>query len=155
MTASLTIGIESAGTDDIRALFRVADDYYDTLYPPDRNHPVSVEAFLQVQSFVLAARIDGKLAGIGAILFFDGYAEVKRMFVPAEFRGHGIGRKILTALHKLAAEQDATCIRLETGTRQPEAIALYLSSGYVERGPFGPYDRSPVSLYFERIVAPD
>lgn len=152
MTESLIIDVEPADTDDIQSLFQFADAYYDTLYPLDRNHPVSTEALQQVQSFLLAARIGGKLAGIGAILFFDEYAEVKRMFVPAEFRGRGIGKKILNALHKLALEHDATCIRLETGIRQPEAIALYRSSGYVERGPFGPYEHSPVSLYFEHII---
>jgi putative acetyltransferase len=155
MTVSVVIGIEIPDADDIQALFQVADAYYDTLYPPDRNHPVSAEALRQVQSFLLAARIDGELAGIGAMPFFDGYAEVKRMFVSVEFRGRGIGRKILFELHKLAAEQGVRCIRLETGIRQPEAIALYRSVGYVERGPFGPYEDSPASLYFERITTSD
>ena len=41
-------------------------------------------------------------------------------------------------------------MRLETGTKQPEAIALYRKFGYVERGPFGAYKPDPLSIFMEK-----
>jgi len=39
---------------------------------------------------------------------------------------------------------------LETGLRQPEAIALYESLGYRRREPYGRYRDSPLSVCLER-----
>lgn len=61
----------------------------------------------------------------------DGDAELKRMFVVPEARGQGIARLILARLEEDAREAGRTRMVLETGVHQPEAIALYTSSGYV------------------------
>jgi putative acetyltransferase len=45
--------------------------------------------------------------------------------------------------------------RLETGIRQPEAIALYRKLGYVERGPYGAYVTDPLSLFMEKKLERD
>ena len=62
--------------------------------------------------------------------YADGDAELKRMFVVAEARGQGLARRILAALEEDAREAGRTRMVLETGIEQPEAIALYSSSGY-------------------------
>ncbi|MEV0368261.1 GNAT family N-acetyltransferase [Streptomyces sp. NPDC050636] len=59
-----------------------------------------------------------------------GDAEIKRMFVLPEARGRGLARRILAALEADARAAGRTRMVLETGTEQPEAIALYASSGY-------------------------
>jgi hypothetical protein len=41
---------------------------------------------------------------------------------------------------------------LETGLAQPEAIALYESSGYVPIPPFGHYQDAPLSRCYARVV---
>ncbi|QNP72162.1 GNAT family N-acetyltransferase [Streptomyces roseirectus] len=69
----------------------------------------------------------------------DGDAELKRMFVIREMRGHGLARRILAALEDDARAAGRTRMILETGTEQPEAIALYLSSGYEPCPKFGYY----------------
>jgi putative acetyltransferase len=33
---------------------------------------------------------------------------------------------------------------------QPEALEIYPSAGYRERGPFGPYRDDPLTLFLER-----
>ncbi|MEU2059800.1 GNAT family N-acetyltransferase [Streptomyces sp. NPDC013455] len=69
----------------------------------------------------------------------DGDAELKRMFVVAEMRGRGLARRMLTALEDDARAAGRTRMVLETGTKQPEAIALYTSSGYTPCAKFGFY----------------
>ncbi|WP_416973867.1 GNAT family N-acetyltransferase [Streptomyces sp. 4F14] len=69
----------------------------------------------------------------------DGDAELKRMFVIREMRGVGLARRILAALEEDARAAGRTRMVLETGTEQPEAIALYVSSGYEPCPKFGYY----------------
>ncbi|MEV6393555.1 GNAT family N-acetyltransferase [Streptomyces sp. NPDC051907] len=62
--------------------------------------------------------------------YADGDAELKRMYVIPEARGLGLARTILAALEEDARAAGRTRMVLETGIRQPEAIALYESTGY-------------------------
>ncbi|MGW6013996.1 GNAT family N-acetyltransferase [Streptomyces sp. NPDC055210] len=71
--------------------------------------------------------------------YSDGDAELKRMFVIGEARGNGLARRILGALEADARAAGRTRMVLETGNKQPEAIALYASSGYEPCVKFGHY----------------
>ncbi|MBZ4321567.1 GNAT family N-acetyltransferase [Streptomyces huiliensis] len=63
--------------------------------------------------------------------YADGDAELKRMYVVPAARGRGLARRILALLEEDARAAGRVRMVLETGTEQPEAIALYTSSGYV------------------------
>ncbi|MBN0048332.1 GNAT family N-acetyltransferase [Streptomyces actuosus] len=69
----------------------------------------------------------------------NGDAELKRMYVVDDMRGRGIARLILAALEDDARDAGRIRMVLETGTKQPEAIALYASSGYAPCTKFGYY----------------
>ncbi|MFF4032202.1 GNAT family N-acetyltransferase [Streptomyces sviceus] len=69
----------------------------------------------------------------------DGDAELKRMYVIEQMRGRGLARRILTALEDHARAAGRSRMVLETGIKQPEAIALYTSSGYEPCVKFGYY----------------
>lgn len=84
----------------------------------------------------------------------DGDAEVKRMFVRAGHRGRGHARAVLAELERSAAAAGRRRTVLETGTRQPEAIALYTSSGYVRMTAFGVYRDSPNCRCFAKALPP-
>ncbi|MFZ4238622.1 GNAT family N-acetyltransferase [Streptomyces murinus] len=71
--------------------------------------------------------------------YSDGDAELKRMYVVEEVRGRGLARRMLTALEEDARAAGRLRMVLETGTKQPEAIALYTSSGYTLCPKFGFY----------------
>ena len=75
-------------------------------------------------------------------------AEIKRMFVVREARGAGHARAVLAHLERTAAEAGARAMVLETGTAQPEAIALYDSSGYTPIASFGHYHWAPENRCF-------
>ncbi|MET1059612.1 MAG: GNAT family N-acetyltransferase [Nocardioides sp.] len=72
-------------------------------------------------------------------------AEVKRMYVAPAGRGRGLARRMLAHLEATAFEAGAQAAVLETGVAQPEAIALYESSGYLPVPGFGHYRDSPLS----------
>ena len=72
-------------------------------------------------------------------------AEVKRMYVAQAARHRGVARRMLAHLEETALAAGAEAAILETGIAQPEAIALYESSGYVAIPGFGHYRDSPLS----------
>jgi ribosomal protein S18 acetylase RimI-like enzyme len=75
-------------------------------------------------------------------------AEVKRMYVVPTARGRGHARAMLAHLERTALLAGADVIVLETGTAQPEAIALYTSAGYQQIENYGYYADSPLSRCF-------
>jgi GNAT superfamily N-acetyltransferase len=82
----------------------------------------------------------------------DGDAELKRMFVIEQVRGRGLARRILAALEEDARAAGRTRMVLETGTKQPEAVALYTSSGYEPCGKFGFYRFHEESLCYAKAL---
>jgi len=99
------------------------------------------------------ARRAGVAIGCGALVpGTGGEAELKRMFVVPEARGLKLGSRILDALEAAAKAEGVRVLRLETGVRQPEALALYHRHGYTERGPFGTYRPDPLSTFFEKWI---
>ena len=77
-------------------------------------------------------------------------AEIKRMYVVPEARGRGLARRVLAHLEATAHASGAEAMILETGAAQPEAIALYESSGYTAIPPFGHYRDEPLNRCFAR-----
>ncbi|MEB3368299.1 GNAT family N-acetyltransferase [Saccharopolyspora mangrovi] len=77
--------------------------------------------------------------------FRDGDAELKRMYIVPGQRGNGWSRRMLAELESTAALAGRKRLVLETGTKQPEAIALYTSSGYDRIENFGVYRCDPDS----------
>lgn len=82
--------------------------------------------------------------------YADGDAEIKRMYVVPEARGRGLARQVLALLEDDARAAGRTRMVLETGTAQPEAIALYVSSGYEPAGKFGVYRFEPESRCYAK-----
>ena len=106
---------------------------------------------------VLVARdTGGEALGCGALRpLEDGVAEIKRMYVVPAARGRGLSTLVLAGLEAAARDRGWTTLRLETGPRQPEAVALYEGAGYRRIAAFGPYrDDADDSLFYERVLDP-
>ena len=102
----------------------------------------------------LAVRVDGRPVGCGGVCRFDETrAELKRMYVEPAARGLGLGRRLLEALEAEGRRLGYTAIVLETGDRQPEAFALYVSAGYERIPCYEPYAGRALSLCFEKSLA--
>jgi putative acetyltransferase len=94
----------------------------------------------------LVAWSGAEAVGCGAIRRLDDdSAELKRMYVVAEWRGHGIGRHVLEALEGEARRLGVRRMVLETGNRQTRALSLYRAFGFVEIPPYGEYVASPAT----------
>jgi len=79
------------------------------------------------------------------------YGELKRFFVLPDIRRLGVGRRLVNAVVQEARGLGCVILRLETGIRQPEAVALYESFGFQKIGtPFGEYNDSALSIFMEK-----
>jgi len=103
--------------------------------------------------FVVVAYDDDQPIGCGAIKEYASHTmEIKRMFTSPGYRGKGIATKVLTELENWAAEMSFEKCILETGKKQPEAIALYTKKGYHLTPNYGQYAGVENSLCFVKYM---
>jgi GNAT superfamily N-acetyltransferase len=139
---------------DALTLIELVQGEYVLRYGGRDEAPIDVAEFLPPAGLFLVARLDGAAAGCGGWRNLgDGRAEIKRMFTAAEHRNRGVARAVLAELEHTAAAAGIKELVLETGTVQPEAIALYESSGYQPVDGFGYYAGRPLSRSFGKRVA--
>jgi GNAT superfamily N-acetyltransferase len=67
-------------------------------------------------------------------------------------RGGGIARRLLVALEDAAKELGYVRVRLDTGARQPDAVALFRCSGYEEIEAYN--ENAFAAHWFEKRLRP-
>jgi putative acetyltransferase len=138
---------------DAQSLIAKSDAYMAALYPPESNHLESPQALQLSNAVFLGIYLEDGLAACGAVKILDDddvYGEMKRIFVVEEHRRKGLSKHIMRYLEAHLVGQGVNIARLETGVKQPEALALYKALGYEEREPFGSYDPDPLSVFMEK-----
>jgi GNAT superfamily N-acetyltransferase len=156
--STLAVEIENVYSDDALKLIERLSRELASRYEEDIDEgkgafaPSDMDA--PVAAFVVA-RLDGEPVGCGAIRPWDepGVAEVKRMFVEPDMRRHGISKQILLKLEEAARSFGYTALKLETGTRQPEAIALYEKTGYKHCDCWGKYVNNTWSVCYRKELS--
>lgn len=114
---------------------------------PTPAHP---SEFSTPSGTFLIMQDDGGPIGCAGIRTHGADAELKRMYVRPERRRHGFARQLMVALEEYARGRYFSRIILETGTAQPEAMALYERVGYVPIPPFGDYRDYPESRCYAK-----
>jgi putative acetyltransferase len=150
----ITVALADPREASLRRLVEELDQYMMGLYPAESNHLLDIETLARPEMRFFAAVVDGDTVGCGGIWLHEDYAEVKRVYVHPRARGLGLAKKIMAVLEDEARAQGRVIARLETGTRQPEALGLYRALGYFDRGPFGDYPTDdPLSVFMEKQLA--
>jgi GNAT superfamily N-acetyltransferase len=134
--------------------------YYRDVYGGGDGTRIDAAEFAEPNGHFVVGYVDGAAVACGGWrardggdpTLFPGDAEVKRMFVESAERGRGHGRAVLAYLERTAAQAGRRRMVLETGTVQPEAIGLYLASGYVPMAPFGVYRDEPGSRHYAKCL---
>jgi GNAT superfamily N-acetyltransferase len=95
--------------------------------------------------FVVAYRDQAPVGCGGFKRIEDQRAEIKRLYVGRAGRRGGLARRILEHLETAAREAGFVAVRLDTGNQQPEALALFRSTGYQE---IADYNQNPFASYW-------
>jgi transketolase len=115
---------------------------------PGANHfRLEAAEVAEGQGAFLVAYAGSQPVGCGAVRRIDvRTAEIKRMYVAPAARSGGVATTVLAQLESEARRLGATRVVLETGIRNPDALALYHRAGYAEIPMFGEYLDSPLSV---------
>jgi len=135
----LAIEHMEVATDEVRQLIAELDMALAGNYLPEQHHAVSLEELFGGDVRFFVARVDGGAVGCGGVGFYDGFAEVKRMYTRPTARRMGVAAGILRRLEREAREAGYSVLRLETGRYQTEALAFYLREGFERCDAFGDY----------------
>jgi GNAT superfamily N-acetyltransferase len=145
---------------DVRLLDEEVQAEYVVRYgTPDRTHMDPAQFEAPSGSFYVGYR-DATPVTMGGWRFrpdvsrlgSERAAEVRRMYVAPAARRGGFARQMLAHLEATARAAGADVVLLETGTAQPEAMALYESSGYERIEPFGYYRRHRDNRCYGRVL---
>lgn len=160
--AGTTIDVVDVGWNDADAIrlrdafdAEMSERYSDTALATETAAIRIATVFaVDPETFVtcVLVRVDGVAAAHGAL--FEraslGAIEIRKVVVDSAFRGHGLGHRIMHALESRAAERGAERVVLDTGPKQPDAIALYERRGYSRIPVFEPYTAVPNAICFEK-----
>ena len=144
------------------AMLDALDRYLASLYPPEENYLLDVQALLSPEVHFVAAWQGEEAVGCGAFRRADGdattrgiaYGEIKRMFVSPACRGQRVGERLLEALETEQRRQGLALSLLETGHEQAAAVRLYERCGYARRPAFGSYPDDGSSLFYAKVLQP-
>ncbi|WP_235928892.1 GNAT family N-acetyltransferase [Marisediminicola senii] len=106
-----------------------------------------------VVAVVLGIDDAGEAVAHAALRRLAGRYEVKRVIVLPQARGAGVGRLMMAAIEEAARECGADSVILQTGDRQPDAVALYSRIGYRPIPVYEPYRAVTNSMCFEKQLA--
>jgi GNAT superfamily N-acetyltransferase len=140
---------ENLASPVVQQLIEALNAELESIYPEDGANffRLSPEEVAEGRGAFLVAYLDDKPVGCGAIRLNEpDLAEIKRMYVDPTVRGRRVGRRIVDALEVQARQLGATRIVLETGPRQPDAIAMYAHAGFSKIPLYGEYIGSPFSV---------
>lgn len=133
--------------DAARLIGEVQQEYVIRYGGVDRS-PIGPADFTLPSGLFLVGYADGAAVLCGGWRARGTDAEIKRMYVAPAARGRGLARRMLAELERTARAAGHRRVVLETGSQQPEAVALYRSSGYAEIPAYGYYACSPHSMHF-------
>jgi GNAT superfamily N-acetyltransferase len=126
---------------------RVQQEYVERYGGPD-GAVVDPAEFDPPLGLFLVAEIDGEPVGCGAWrVLGPGVAEVKRLYVAPSHRRRGVAQVVLDALESSAAGAGHRSVVLNTGDRQPEALAFYERAGYTPVPGYGIYADAPGAVF--------
>ena len=103
--------------------------------------------------FIVALDEKDNVVGCGSLIQIEPeVGQIRRMWVNPVLRGHGIGRRLLSALEGAGAVSGYEFIRLEVYEALTEALLLFETSGYVQ---VDPWEQSPPDLkaYQKQLIA--
>lgn len=149
--SDLIVRVVESDSADFAALVSALDAELEERYPGLGSDGPSPAQDLVVAAVAYSG---DSPVGCGALRELEpGVGEIKRMFVVPEARRLGAARRVLEALEARARELGYSVVRLGSGVRQPEALALYESCGYRRTTLFGEYEGGTLCVCYEKALA--
>jgi len=142
----------AAARSAVEQYFAELDDRFESGFAPDRGGAEADAVSLRrpTGAFVIMSTDDLTIGCGGVQRIDDETAEIKRMWIHHEWRGLGLGSRLLERLEAEVIELGYSRVVLDTNESLDEAIALYGRSGYTS---IGRYNDNPYAQHwFEKLL---
>ncbi|WIB63336.1 GNAT family N-acetyltransferase [Curtobacterium sp. MCBD17_040] len=123
------VALRAAMDDDMHARYGVGDGTEDPARAAERERALHVDPETVVAA-ILAVDERGEAVGHIAVRWLGDELELKRLIVLAAARGQGAATALLAESEAVGREVGAHRLVLQTGDKQPEAVALYDKTGW-------------------------
>ena len=132
------------------ALLTASHTLMESLFPPEDNHFLSIDALCTPDIHFFVAREAATMLGCAALADKTGYGELKSMFVAESARGKGAADALMRQLEDQARRLELPALKLETGNLLYAAHKLYERHGFSTCQPFGDYRANDTSIFMEK-----
>jgi DNA-binding MarR family transcriptional regulator len=123
---------DPAALASMRAYFDELDDRFVGGFDPGDTLTADAPSMRPpTGTFVVAHSDDQPVACGGVVSVDEASGEIKRMWVHPDWRGVGLGRRMLSELESHVARLGHTRVVLDTNAVLTEAIAMYERAGYI------------------------
>lgn len=150
----MKIKITNGQNRDFIRLCHALDHYLNELVGGEENRSqyIPYNALDDIHD-VLVAYDDTAPIGCASFKRYDrDSAEVKRVFVQSNYRGTGVGRKLMESLERLARDKGYSYLILESGEPLVAAMHLYRSLGYQVIPNYGQYVNMAESVCMRKQI---
>ena len=151
----VAITVEESLTDELAQVLKAHWLFCTSSTPIEHVYALDASKLFTPDITVFGARIDGELAGVGAMRKLDGeHAELKSMHTLAKSRGLGVGKAMVAHIEDFARSSGIKRMSLETGTNEAfkPARELYKSLGYRSCEAFGDYVLSEDNMCMTKLI---
>jgi GNAT superfamily N-acetyltransferase len=123
-------------------------------FDPTISRPLAPEQLIAPGGLLVMAHHRKHPIGCGAITFGeDRIGAIKRMWVSRDFRGLGVGSRILDEIERRARDHGIRTLRLENRRELYEATEMYRQFNYRVTDPFN--DEFYADRWYEKSLASD
>ncbi len=148
----MTLIVEAGDPRDPQAtaLLQASHALMESLFAPEDNHFLSIDALCTPDIHFFIAREAGTTLGCAALADKTEYGEIKSMFVSEAARGKGAADALMRQLEDHAQTLNLPMLKLETGNLLHAAHRLYARHGFSLCLPFGDYTANESSIFMEK-----
>ena len=136
---------------DVLELIEELDKELLQRYPSSSIHTLDLDKITNESGLFLVGYISEIAVACCSLCEIEpGVGEIKRVFVKPQYRRKGIAEHIMKHLEEQAVKSGFKFLRVETGVKQPEAVAMYQKLGYYDIAKYGEYINDPNSICMEK-----
>ncbi|MDP4332843.1 GNAT family N-acetyltransferase [Curtobacterium sp. A7_M15] len=148
------VALRARMDEEMHERYGAANADEDPAVTAERGRALAVDPATVITS-ILAIDEDGEALGHIAVRRLGDEVELKRLIVLEAARGKGAATALLAECERVGREDGAARLILQTGDKQPEAVALYEKTGWTPIPVYEPYAATmPWSFCFEKVLSP-
>lgn len=120
----------------VTAYYAELEEQLESGFDPAKSVSANPEELTPPAGYFFIAYLNQNAVACAGLKIKTDFAEIKRMWVNPNARGHGIAKNLIARLEQQALDCNLDTVRLDTHHSLIAAKKLYLKNGYTEIAPY-------------------